>query len=131
MDTYKSFKSIFIQENYLNEIINRALRVSYTKMRISNHRLAVERGRYYKIPRNERLCEFCKTHQIFQVEEEMHILLSCLKHVASRKNLFDAIKSKCHNFEKLQKEEQFNYLLNSDGPIVRAVARFFHLVQNS
>ena len=29
------------------------------------------------------------------------------------------ILSKCHNFDKLQKEEQFNYLLNSDDPIVR------------
>ena len=54
----------------------------------------------------------------------MHILLSCLKHEASSKDLFDVIKSKCHNFDKLQKEEQFNYLLNSDGPIVRVVARF-------
>ena len=100
-------------------------------MRISNHRLAAERGRYYKIPRNERLCEFCKTHHIFQVEDEMHNLLSCLKHEASRKDLFDVSKSKCHNLDKLQNEEQFNYLLNSDGPIVRAVARFYHLVQNS
>ena len=25
----------------------------------------------------------------------------------------------CQNFNKLQREEQFNYLLNSDGPIVR------------
>ena len=93
-------------------------------MRISNHRQAVERRRYYKIPSNERLCEFRKTHQIFQVEDEMHILLSCLKHEASSKDLFDDIKSTCHNFDKLQKEEKFNYLLNSDGPIVRVVARF-------
>ena len=61
----------------------------------------------------------------------MHILLSCFKHEASRKDLFDVIKSKCHNFDKLQTGEQFNYLLNSDGPIVRAVARFYHLVQKS
>ena len=100
-------------------------------MRISNHRLAAERGRYYKIPRNERLCEFCKTNQIFQDEDEMHILLSCLTHRASRKDLIDVIKSKCHNFDKKQKEVQFNYLLSSDGPIVRVVARFYHLVQNS
>ena len=106
MGAHKSFKSIFVKEIYLNEITNKAHRFSYTKMRISNRRLAVERGRYYKIPRNERLCEFCKTHQIFQVEDEMHILLSCLKHWASRKDLFDGNKNKCHSFfYKLQKEE--------------------------
>ena len=85
-------------------------------MRISNQRLAVERGRYYKIPRNERLCKFYKTHQIFQAEDEMHILLSCLKHEVSRKNLFDFVKGKCNNCDELQEEDPFNYyLLNSDG----------------
>ena len=125
----------FFKGKLSNEITNRAHIVSYTKLKICNHRLAVERGRYYKIPRKERHatkdCEFCKTHQTFQAEDEMHILLSCLKHEASRKDLFDVIKSKYHNFDKLQKEELFNYLLNFDGPIVRAVARFYHLVQNS
>ena len=65
----------------------------------------------------------------------MHIFLSCflscLKHEASSKDLFGVIKSKCHYFDILQKEEQFNYLLNSDGPIVRIVARFYQMIQNS
>ena len=31
MDSYRSFKSNFIQENYFNDITNRAHRASYTK----------------------------------------------------------------------------------------------------
>ena len=131
MDSYRSFKSNFIQEDYFNDITNRAHRASYTKIRISNHRLAIERGRYYKIPRNGRYCEFCKRHQILQVEDEIHVLLTCLKHKAPRTDLFEVIKSNCSNFEKLHSKEQFNYLMNSSGPIVRAVAKFCHLVQNA
>ena len=131
MDSCRSFKSNFIQEDYFNDITNRAHRASYTKIRISNHRLAIERGRYYKIPRNERYCEFCKRHQILQVEDEIHVLLTCLKHKAPRTDLFEVIKSNCSNFEKLHSKEQFNYLMNSSGPIVRAVAKFCHLVQNA
>ena len=38
-----------MQEHYFSDITNRTHRASYTKIRISNHRLAIERGRYYKI----------------------------------------------------------------------------------
>ena len=59
-------------------------------MRISNHRFAIETGRFRKIPRDERCCLFCKE-------------------------------------QDLESGDQLNYLLNSDGPIVKAVARFFYL----
>ena len=131
MDSYRSFKSSFIQEHYFNDITNRAHRASYTKIWISNHRLAIEKGRYYKISRNERYCEFCRKHQMLQVEDEIHVLLTRLKHKVPRADLFEVIKSNFSNFEKLQSNEQFNYLMNSSGPIVRAVANFCHLVQNA
>ena len=33
----------------------------------------------------------------------------------------------CPNIKDLENGDQLNYLLNSDGPIVKAVARFFYL----
>ena len=33
----------------------------------------------------------------------------------------------CPNFKDLENGDQLNYLLNSDCPIVKAVARFFYL----
>ena len=33
----------------------------------------------------------------------------------------------CPNFKDLENGDQLNYLLNSDGPIVKAVAKFFYL----
>ena len=56
--------------------------------------------------------------------ENIPFLLTCLKHKAPRTDLFEVIKSNCSNFEKLHSKEQFNYLMNSSGPIVRAVANF-------
>ena len=33
----------------------------------------------------------------------------------------------CSNFKDLENGDQLNYLLNSDGPIVKAVAKLFYL----
>ena len=33
----------------------------------------------------------------------------------------------CPNFKDLQNNDKLNYLLNSDGPIVKMVAKFFYL----
>ena len=64
-------------EGYLDTILNRTHRIWYTKIRISNHRFAVETGRFSKIPRDERLCLFCKKHTNSVTEDEKHVLLHC------------------------------------------------------
>ena len=53
-------------EGYLDTISNRTHRV-----RISNHRFAVETGRLSKTPRDEILCTFCKAKQKQSVYEIM------------------------------------------------------------
>ncbi|MCU7800906.1 MAG: reverse transcriptase family protein [gamma proteobacterium symbiont of Lucinoma myriamae] len=126
MDTYSSFKDKFCFERYLVTVGNRAHRVIYTKMRISNHRLAVETGRFHKIPRNERVCIYCKNIGISQVEDEKHVLLQCERFEGIRKELLHLLQTTCPNFNILRDEDRFNFLLNSDGPIVKAVAKFYH-----
>ena len=61
---------------HLDTILNRTHRIWYTKIRISNHRFAVETGRFSKIPRDERLCLFCKKQTNSAIEDEKHVLLS-------------------------------------------------------
>ena len=39
----------------------------------------------------------------------------------------NSINELCPNFKKLRDDNKFNYLLNSDGPIVKVVARFFYM----
>ena len=127
LDTYSSFKSRFCMEGYLDTISNRAHRVCYSKIRISNHRFAIETGRFRKVPRNERWCLFCKKQSDSVVEDEKHILLHCPLYELNRKQLFSCVYELCPNFKHLNDDERLNYLLNSDGPIVKSVARFFYL----
>ena len=59
-----------------------------TKLRLSNHRLAIETGRYmrpYKKP-NERICPLCK-----KAEDEKHFLVSCLAYQEKWKSLFQCL----------------------------------------
>ena len=70
-------------EGYLDTISNRSHRVCYSKMRISNHRFAIETGRFRKIPRDERCCLFCKKQSIAVIEDEKHILfiVPCMNNI--------------------------------------------------
>ena len=47
------------------------LRMSFTRMRLSSHRLRIETGRWARISRAQRLC------QCGAVQDEAHVLLSC------------------------------------------------------
>ena len=49
-------------------------RICFTKLRTSSHSLAVETGRWSRIPREERMCT-CGT----SVQTEAHVLLDCTK----------------------------------------------------
>ena len=122
-----SFKSKFCMEGYLDTISNRTHRVWYTKVRISNHRFTVETGRFSKTPSEARLCTFCKAKQKLSVEDEMHVLIHCPRCAFLRKDLYDCIYHLCPNFKDLHDDYKFNYLLDSDGPIVKVLARFFYL----
>ena len=61
------------------------------------------------------------------IEDEKHVLLHCLRYESLRKELYNSINELCPNFKKLRDDDKFNYLLNSDGPIVKVVARFFYM----
>ena len=65
LDTYSSFKSSFCAESYLSTKKNE-------NKRKSAHTLEIERGRYKKLKREERLCKAC-----FKTEVEPHFLLDC------------------------------------------------------
>lgn len=68
-----NIKQSFRLENYLDEVKNNKCRYSLTKLRISAHSLEIEKGRYYKIPRHNRICKVCKNG----VGDEIHFLTNC------------------------------------------------------
>ena len=60
------------------------------------------------------------------IEDEKHVLLHCPRYESLRKELYDGINELCPNFKNLRDANK-NYLLNSEGPALKVVARFFYL----
>ena len=71
--TYFKLKHQFCYEKYLN-IQNDKLRRYVTKLRVSNHNLPIERGRYNNISVEYRLCNMCGNGDI---GDEFHLLMTC------------------------------------------------------
>ena len=74
LEYYSMFKTTFCFEKYLDCITNDNFRKSLTSFRVSAHNLEIERGKYYNIPRNMRVCKLCNMQA---VESEFHFLLTC------------------------------------------------------
>ena len=70
---YRSIKEKFIFEPYL-DLLPTNLRVKLTKFRLSNHKLPIEKGRWFNIPRSERICQKCQNNVI---GDEHHYLFEC------------------------------------------------------
>ena len=72
--SYAKYKERIEYENYLDIIKNRDEQRNLTKLRISNHQLAIEKGRHKKIALENRLCPLgC----VGEVEDEQHFLMNC------------------------------------------------------
>ena len=104
-ETYSRFKHTFQVETYLNILLDKKFRISLSKFRLSSHNLAIERGRYENIPRNERKCIFCNLNVI---ESEYHLLLVCPFYIELRRKYFKPYF--CHwptlnKFDKLMTSE--------------------------
>ena len=57
--------------NRRDNVIPEYMRISYSRMRLSSHRLEIETGRWARIPRERRLC------QCGAIQDEEHVLLRC------------------------------------------------------
>ena len=66
--TYSMIKTEIGLEDYLINIHNITERISFSKFRLSNHRLMIEIGRHKKIEKLRRICPFCP----LEIEDESH-----------------------------------------------------------
>ena len=82
--------------NYLTNVRNINHRVAITKLRLSNHKLTIEIGRYVKPyqPPDQRICPLCKTG----LEDEEHYLMYCITCRYSRRELFNTLKKETNLF---------------------------------
>ena len=71
---YRSFKTCFEYENYLNCVINDKQTIELTRLRCSSHHLLIEEGRFSSIPKENRIC---KLSNLNEIEDEFHFVLIC------------------------------------------------------
>ena len=55
-------------------------------LRLSSHSLAIETGRYKKIPQDQRICECC---ELDEVENEFHFTIKCTLYRQYRNDMFN------------------------------------------
>ena len=97
LESYRLFKFEFELENYLTCIRERKYQISYSKFRLSSHKLAIEQGRHLRIDKHQRLCTNCNMGMI---ENEYHFLLICPKFTVLRKQYFKSYYCKWPNINK-------------------------------
>ena len=98
MGTYCLLKQRFGYENNISDVEKRAHRIIIPKIRISNHRLAIETVMFSKTPRNERICLCCKADNFSKIDDEQHLLL---RFSEIRIALFDYVWKSCSRIDTL------------------------------
>ena len=81
---YKEIKQVHKPESYLTININKNVRTSFTKFRLSSHKLLVERGRWTisKLDYELRKCTLCNSGDI---EDDYHVTFVCEQFADSRR----------------------------------------------
>ena len=79
------------------------------KMRISDHFLEIEKGRYKNVKREERICHHCNLNEI---DDEKHLFLNCTKNITHRENLIKNINDIYPNIGLKNDEEKIQLFLS-------------------
>ena len=108
--TYSTFKKDIGCERYLNSIQNTDARISFTKFRLSNHCLMIEKGRHKNIDKNQRFCPFCPS----MIEDEVHFLLECKRFESCRKTFLENIYAITREPLPREKMQIFIYLMSRE-----------------
>ncbi|ELU18775.1 hypothetical protein CAPTEDRAFT_218505 [Capitella teleta] len=66
---------------YCNHDVLEQKRIATTRLRLSSHNLAIERGRWLQKPREERLCSTCHV-----IQHEQHALKDCTLNTEARRS---------------------------------------------
>ena len=82
LEYYNQVTEKYELQPYLTLQMNRKYVNATCKLRISAHDLMIEKGRYTKIKREDRLCLCCK-----KIEDEKHFLDECILYTVHRDDI--------------------------------------------
>jgi exonuclease III len=124
----RQVKSVFRLENYLKVIKNPKIRSSICRLRISDHKLPIETGRYTKpkIPAHERYCNLCDQQL---VGDEFHLLTECLlpELVNLRLTFLKEVEKKVLQIKSLTGKPLFLYIFSlADESITKEAGIYIH-----
>ena len=98
-------------------IRNSANRKDLVKIRISNHKLMIETGRYNQTSRNDRFCPICNSGII---EDEFHFLFHCPKYSIPREKSYNRIQQNFVDSNRLSYTELIIKLMSSQNVSVNS-----------
>jgi hypothetical protein len=104
--TYRKIKTDFKGEQYLYADVDKKSLSNFIKIRVSNCNLNIEKGRYLKLPVEQRICQLCHT----DVEDEFHFLMNCDKFIHERVTLFRNISDIVPSFTKFFVKDKISFI---------------------
>ena len=116
---YGQIKTEIKIENYLLKESNFKTRQLISKLRVSDHNLEVEMGRYKNVPRDQRLCKLCN-----KIDDEYHFLLYCKLNSTLRDCLFLKINNLNPDFTNYQPLLKLKQLLNPKSELLTEIGDF-------
>ena len=112
--------------NRLCQVTNIRHRITLTKLRLSNHKLAIETGRYVRPYKKleERICPICKK----DVEDEIYFLTLCPAYQEKRSTLFEYLnKEYTISVNRMEPDDVFLLLINpprKNKPVQKLIAKY-------
>ena len=105
MRTYIRYKHEFSIKPYTTKLHFKA-RQQMSKLRLSDHNLEIERGRYHwsSLKPEDRTCMFCPQ----KIENEFHFLIECTVYSDERKNLVNSLTRNFSNIVSSHKNTLFS-----------------------
>lgn len=128
---YKTHKQNISLEKYLIKMQKRNFRRTITKVRLSDHCLAIEKGRHTK-PKTEkhnRICPLCNENKI---EDEIHFIMQCKSFTAERKSFNSKIIDTYPNYRNIPTDEQKYIFLqtNEDHHFLELLGEYMFTIYN-
>jgi hypothetical protein len=104
--SYRKIKTDFKREQYLYADVDKKSLSNFIKIRVSNCNLNIEKGRYLKLPVEQRICQLCD----MDVEDKFHFLINCDKLIHERVTLFRNISDIVPSFTTMSDVEKFVFI---------------------